>query len=404
MLFWIIIKVALKSLFANKLRSFLAMLGIIIGVAAVISMLALGSGAQAQVMERFSAMGSNLLIVRPGQRRGHGGVRIGTYQNLTLEDAQAIVAEVSSVKQLAPVVRGGAQFKYFNKNAQAMVIGSSITYFPIRNFTVERGRAFTEVEAERMARVAVLGSTTVENLFGEDADPIGETIKIKGINFRVIGVLKSKGDQGWYNPDDQAIIPYTTAMKQLLGTDRLREIDIQVTEGYDQTRAQEEVSAVLRRRHRIPAEKDNDFSIFNQAELIETVTDVTKTFTILLGSIAGISMLVGGIGIMNIMLVTVTERTREIGVRKAIGAKDRDILSQFLIEAVLMSGLGGVIGVALGVGGAKIVESALEFETMVELSSVVLALSFSAAVGIFFGFYPARRAAKLDPIEALRYE
>jgi len=404
MLFWTIIKVALKSLFANKLRSFLAMLGIIIGVAAVISMLALGSGAQAQVMERFSAMGSNLLIVRPGQRRGHGGARVGTYQNLTLEDAAAIVAEVTSVKQLAPVVRGGAQFKYYNKNAQAMIIGSSITYFSIRNFEVERGRPFTEVEAERMAKVAVLGSATVENLFDKDSDPIGETIKIKGLNFRVIGVLKSKGDQGWYNPDDQAIIPYTTAMKQLLGTDRLREIDIQVVQGYNQTKAQEEVSAVLRRRHGIQPDAENDFSVFNQAELIETVTDVTKTFTILLGSIAGISMLVGGIGIMNIMLVTVTERTREIGIRKAIGAKDRDILSQFLIEAVLMSGLGGITGVIAGIGGAKFVENAMEFDTLVEPSSVILALSFSAAVGIFFGFYPARRAAKLDPIEALRYE
>ncbi len=404
MLFWTIIKVALKSLFASKLRSFLAMLGIIIGVAAVISMLALGSGAQAQVMERFSAMGSNLLIVRPGRRRGHGGARTGTYQNLTLEDAEAIVAEVPAVRQLSPVVRGGAQLKYFNENAPASIIGASITYFPIRNFEVERGRAFTEVEAERMARVAVLGPTTVENLFGEEGDPLGEIIKIKGINFRVIGVLKSKGDQGWYNPDDQAIIPYTTAMKQLLGTDRLREIDIQVVEGQDQTEAQEAVSKVLRRRHKIQPEADDDFSIFNQAELIQTVTDVTKTFTILLGSIAGISMLVGGIGIMNIMLVTVTERTREIGVRKAIGAKDRDILSQFLIEAVLMSGLGGVIGVILGAGGAKAIESAMEFTTVVDLSSVVLALSFSAAVGIFFGFYPARRAAKLDPIEALRYE
>jgi putative ABC transport system permease protein len=380
------------------------MLGIIIGVAAVISMLALGSGAQHQVMERFNAMGSNLLIVRPGQRRGHRGVRVGTYQNLTLEDAQAVVAEVPSVHQIAPVVRGGAQFKYFNKNTQAMVIGSSITYFPIRNFEVERGRPFSEVEAERMARVAVLGSVTAENLFGEEADPIGEIIKIKGINFRVIGILKSKGDQGWYNPDDQAIIPYSTAMKQLLGTDRLREIDIQVKQGYDQSKAQEEVSKVLRRRHRIQPEGENDFSIFNQAELIQNVTEVTQTFTILLGSIAGISMLVGGIGIMNIMLVTVTERTREIGVRKAIGAKDRDILGQFLIEAVLMSGLGGFIGVIAGVGGAKLVESAMEFDTVVEASSIMMALGFSAAVGIFFGFYPARRAAKLDPIEALRYE
>jgi len=403
MLFWTIVKVALKSLLANKLRSFLAMLGIIIGVAAVISMLALGAGAHHQVMERFSAMGSNLLVVRPGRRRGHRGVRTGTYQKLTLEDASAIIAQVTSVRQLAPVVRGGAQIKYFNKNHPSMIIGCSITYFPIRNFEIERGRSFTEIEAERMARGAVLGPVVVENLF-ETEEPLGQTIKVKGINFKVIGVLKSKGDQGWYNPDDQILMPYTTAMKQLLGTDHLREIDIQVVEGYDQTKAQEEVSAVLRRRHKIQPKADNDFSIFNQAELLATVTDVTKTFTILLGSIAGISMLVGGIGIMNIMLVTVTERTREIGVRKAIGARDRDILGQFLIEAMLMSGIGGAIGVAAGVGGAKIVESALEFVTVVQLTSVLGALSFSVAVGIFFGFYPAHRAAKLDPIEALRYE
>jgi putative ABC transport system permease protein len=402
MLFWTIVKVALKSLFANKLRSFLAMLGIIIGVAAVISMLSLGAGAQRQVMDRFAEMGTNLLILRPGQRRRHG-VRVGEYQNLTLEDAEALVEQVPSIHQLSPVVRGSAQLKYYNNNRRSSVIGAAITYFPIRNFEVEKGRPFTEVEAERMARVAVIGTTTVEELFKTES-PLEQTIKVNGINFKVVGVLKSKGDQGWFSPDDQIIIPYATAMKQLLGTDRLREIDIQVVEGYDQTKAQEEISAIMRRRHRIEPGKDDDFNIFNQAELIETVTDVTKTFTILLGGIAGISMLVGGIGIMNIMLVTVTERTREIGVRKAIGAKDRDILSQFLIEAVIMSGLGGVIGVIAGTGGAKFVESTMEFETVVELSGVLMALSFSAAIGIFFGFYPARRAAKLDPIEALRYE
>jgi putative ABC transport system permease protein len=403
MLFWTIVKVALKSLMANKLRSFLAMLGIIIGVSAVISMLSLGAGAQHQVMDRFSEMGSNLLIAHPSRRR-HRGVMAGEYQNLTLEDAQAILAEVDSVRQVAPVVRGNEQIKYFNKNTRATVLGSSITYFPIRNFEVEKGRTFTEVEAERMARVAVIGSETAKNLFDEGEDPVNKIIKVKNINFKVVGVLKSKGGQGWFNPDEQIIMPYTTAMKQVLGTDHLREIDMQVVQGYDQSKAEEEITVVLRRRHRIEPGAEDDFDIFNQAELIETVTEVTQTFTILLGSIAGISMLVGGIGIMNIMLVTVTERTREIGVRKAIGAKDRDILSQFLIEAVLMSGLGGVIGVIAGVGGAKIVENAMDFATVVEPSSILMALSFSAAVGIFFGFYPARRAAKLDPIEALRYE
>jgi putative ABC transport system permease protein len=402
MLFWTIVKVALKSLFGNKLRSFLAMLGIIIGVAAVISMLSLGAGAQAQVMERINSWGVNLLTLRPGQRRRHG-VRSGSYENLTLEDAQAILKEVKGVRQVAPVVRGSAQLKYYGRNTNTQVIGSSITYLGIRNFEIERGRNFTEVEAERMARVALLGPETAKNLF-EEEDPLEQTIKVKGVNFRVIGVLKEKGGQGWFSPDDQAIIPYTTAMKQLLGTDKLRQIDIQAESGADQTKVQEDITALMRKRHRLLGDAEDDFNIFNQASIVETATEVTRTFTILLGSIAGISMLVGGIGIMNIMLVTVTERTREIGVRKAIGAKDRDILGQFLIEAMLMSGLGGLIGVILGVGGAKIVENAIDFGTKVELSSILMALSFSAAVGVFFGYYPARRAAKLDPIEALRYE
>ncbi len=402
MLMWTTIKVALKSLVANKLRSFLAMLGIIIGVAAVISMLALGAGARMQVLDRISSMGTDLLIVRPGRRVSHG-VSVGPRQNLTLEDGQAIVKEVPNVRQITPVVRGGAQVKYYNKNTSTTVLGASMTYFPIRNFEIERGRAFTEGETERMARVAVIGPVTSENIFGP-GDPIGEIIKVKGMSFRVIGILKSKGDQGWYNPDDQIIIPYSTAMKQLFGLDHVREIDIQSVRGADLEQVKEKVSSVLRKRHRTQPGQDDDFRIFNQAEMIETVTEVTQTFTILLGSIAGISMLVGGIGIMNIMLVTVTERTREIGVRKAVGAKDRDILRQFLIEALLMSGLGGMIGVIAGVGGAAVVEKALDFTTVIELSSIVLALSFSAAVGIFFGYYPARRAAKLDPIEALRYE
>jgi len=402
MLFWTIVKVALKSLLANKLRSFLAMLGIIIGVAAVISMLALGEGAQQQVMERFQSMGSNLLIIRPGSRRHHG-VRSGTHQNLTIEDTRAILAKVPEIKQIAPVVRGGAQMKYMNNNSRSQIIGSSITYFSIRNFEIGRGRSFTEVEVEMMSNVAVIGAVTAENLF-EEADPLEKTIKVNGINFKVVGLLKKKGDQGWYNPDNLIIIPFTTAMKKVLGEDSLGEIDAQVAEGSDNSKAEENITQVLRRRHRILGESENDFNVFNQSELIETVSDVAKTFTILLGSIAGISMLVGGIGIMNIMLVTVTERTREIGVRKAIGAKDRDILSQFLIEAVLMSGLGGVLGVMLGVGGAKIVESAMEFQTAVTISSIALSISFAAGVGIFFGFYPARRAAKLNPIEALRYE
>jgi len=402
MLFWTILKVALKSLWANKLRSFLAMLGIIIGVGAVISMLAMGAGAKHQIIERVSASGTNLLVVRPGA----GILRhvfSGTRENLTIEDAQAIVKEVPDVYQVAPVVRGGAQLKYYNMNTESHVIGTAPSYFPIRNFQIEFGRAFTEGEVERLAKVAVLGPVTVENLFRID-DPIEKTIKINGVNFKVVGVMKSKGDAGWFNPDDQVFVPYSTAMKQMLGRDHLNEIDIQAQKGADLSQVQEAVVKLLRKRHRIRAGKDDDFHVRNQAEILEMLSAVTRTFTILLGSIASISLLVGGIGIMNIMLVTVTERTREIGVRKAVGARERDILKQFLIEAVLMSGVGGMIGVGVGAGAAAVIGKATEFVTLVEPVSVLLAMSFSAAVGIFFGYYPARRAALLDPIEALRYE
>lgn len=402
MLFWTIIKVAFKSLLVNKLRTFLAMLGIIIGVGAVISMLAMGAGAQKRVMERIASMGTNLLSVRPGQR-GLRGRMIDISQKLKLSDAGAILDTVPGVYQVCPVVRGNNQLKYFNKNTQSNLIGSSITYFPIRNFEIAKGRSFTEGEVERTARVAVLGPTTVENLF-EESDPIGETIKIGGINFSIIGVTKAKGSQGRYDPDDMVIVPYTTAMKQLLGLDYLHEIDIQTFDNADLEEVQEAITALLRRRHRLLEGAADDFTIRAQAEIVEAASEVSRTFTILLGSIAGISLLVGGIGIMNIMLVTVAERTREIGVRKAIGAKDRDILLQFLIEAIVLTAIGGIIGVALGIGAAQMIAKLTDFFTVVKLTSILLALSFSAAVGIFFGFYPARSAAMLDPIEALRYE
>ena len=402
MLFWTIIKVALKSLYANKLRTFLAMLGIIIGVGSVISMLALGAGAQKQVMERIASMGTNLLIVHPAQR-GLRGVMSDTSHRLKLEDAKAILEKVQGVFQVAPVVRGSSQVKYFNKNIQTSVIGSSMTYFPIRNYKIEKGRAFVEDEVDRMARVAVIGPTTAENLFGEKS-PVGEKVKIKGINFSIVGVTKAKGSQGWRNPDDQVTVPYTTAMKQLFGLDHIQEIDIQAADNAVLGKVQEESKAVLRKQHSLVEDMPDDFHFHNQAEIVETASEVTRTFTFLLGGIACISLIVGGIGIMNIMLVTVTERTREIGVRKAIGAKNRDILLQFLIEAIILSCLGGIIGVTIGISVAQMIEEWTQFVTVAKLSSILLALSFSAAVGIFFGYYPARRAAQLDPIEALRYE
>jgi len=407
MLFWTIVKVGLKSLIGNPLRSFLTMLGIIIGVGAVISMLAIVAGAKTQIMTRISAMGTNVLVVRPGQSGFHG-VMSGTQQTLTVPDAQAIRDEIEGVQRLAPGVSGSCQVKYMNHNTRTRVTGTTGTYLPIRDYTVEKGRAYSDSEVENMSRVAVLGPVTATDLFGEN-EPLGETIKVKGINFKVVGVLKAKGDQGFFSSDDQVIIPYTTAMKQVLGLDRLGEINIQVSEGFSLDDVQEALQKLLRKRHHTQEDAPDDFNVINQADIIATANQITTTFTVVLGSIAGISLLVGGIGIMNIMLVTVTERTREIGVRKAIGAKEHSILLQFLTEAVIMSGLGGMIGVAAGVAGARLIEIlttkySTPFVTEVQMSSILLSLLFSALVGIVFGSYPAWRAARLDPVDALRYE
>jgi putative ABC transport system permease protein len=394
---------ALRSLYANRLRSALAALGIMIGVSAVIALLSLGAGAQRSIVASVSVLGTDLLMVKPGLRRGPGGVRVGIHRNLTLDDAEAIVAEAEGVGQVSPVVRGRAQVKYFNRNSNTTVVGAAPTYFGIRNSEVERGRAFSDMEVTAVARVAVLGPATVEDLFGE-GDVLGESIKLKGITFRVVGVLKAKGDQGWFNPDDQAVIPYTTAMDRVFGLDHLGEIDVQAATTDDVDLAKQEIERVLRKRHRIREGEENDFSVRSQAEMLETISSVTGTFTLLLGGIAAISLLVGGIGIMNIMYVTVTERTREIGIRKAIGAKNRHILGQFLIEAVLLSGLGGLAGLTFGLSVAALLGRLMGFDTVVNPFDVALALSFSVGVGVFFGYYPARRAARLNPIDALRYE
>jgi putative ABC transport system permease protein len=403
MYFWVLVKVALFSLLANKLRSFLAVLGVIIGVGAVIAMLGIAAGAQTQVLSTISAMGTNLLVVRPGQM-GTGGVQTGTRQNLTIEDAQAILAEVPEVSRVSPAVQGRCQLKYMERNTGTTVQGVAVPYLPIRNFEVEKGRLFTDAEEDRQSHVIILGPVTAENLFGKEEDPIGATVKVNGVNFQVIGVTKAKGDQGWFNPDDSGVIPYTTAMKQVFGLTYIREIDVQCREEKDLNIAQDKILSLIRQRHRVRPDMPDDVEIRNQADLINTASTVTRTFTILLGAVASISLLVGGIGIMNIMLVTVTERTREIGVRKAIGAKDRDILRQFLFEAIFMSGVGGVIGVAVGVGCAKAIAYATSFTTVLQPRSMIMAMLFAVAVGIFFGYYPARRAALLNPIDALRYE
>jgi putative ABC transport system permease protein len=436
MLFWIItIHSALKSLWANKLRSILAMLGIIIGIAAVIAMLAMGAGAQAQITARFQAMGTNLLFVRPAPR-GSGGVITGTQQNLLVEDAVAM-AKVPGVGSVSPVVGGGVQMKYMNRNNRTNVNGVSMPYFEMRNFEIDKGRIFTESEAESLGRVVVIGPNVAQNLFGSE-DPIGQTVKLNNMNFKVVGVTKAKGDQGWNSPDDQALLPYTTAMKILFGVDFLREVDVAVAPGADIDGVSgqppgasgfgprrtpggtvhtvmppsDSITALLRKRHRLTdLSAADDFLIQNQAELLASLSASILTFRILLGTIASISLLVGGIGIMNIMLVTVTERTREIGVRKAIGAKNRNILTQFVVEAVFMSGLGGLIGAGLGIGTSWFIAYMVTRTPgsvipvpIVQSIYVVVSVTVSGAVGVIFGVYPAYRAAQLDPIEALRYE
>jgi putative ABC transport system permease protein len=393
---------ALKSLTSNPLRTGLSMLGIIIGVAAVIAMLALGAGAQKQVMDNITAMGTRLLVVRPGQQ-GVRGVAQEDEQTLRLSDARFVMQQVSAIQQAAPVVNGSVQVKYFNRNARSTLTGTTRTYFSIRNFSVGSGRFFSEAESESLNKVAVIGSDLASTLFGKNT-AVGEPIKINGVNFHVVGVLTSKGDQGFFNPDNQVFVPYGTAMKQVLGVDTLREIDLQVAENDDLFVAQENATQALRRRHRIMPAMEDDFYIRNQAEFIETANTFTQTFTVLLGGIAGISLLVGGIGIMNIMLVTVTERTREIGIRKALGAKERDVLFQFLLESLFFSGLGGCVGVLVGIVGAVAIGWVAKFPALLQPYSIVLSLGFAMGIGIFFGFYPALKAARLNPIEALRYE
>lgn len=409
MLFLTIVKVALKSIAANKLRSFLTMLGVIIGVAAVIAMLGLGAGTRDRIMQTVSTMGANLLVIRPGMAGGASGVRTSDRVNLKLEDAEAILAQVPEVAMVCPEVMGRYQVKYMNQNSRPTIEGVAVTYFPVRNYVIEKGRAFTESEVMRNARVAVLGPKTVQDLFN-DLDPIGETIKVNGINFLVIGVTKAKGDQGWFNPDDQVIIPYTTAMNQVMGRDFLSSIYCQVKQGADMEATQEKIRQVLRRQHRLQADAPDDFTIRNLQEISDSLNQVSQVFTLLLAGVAAISLLVGGIGIMNIMLVTVTERTREIGVRKALGARGIDLLSQFLIEAVTISVTGGLIGIAFGIGAIIAFNqitahfSGQAYGAKIQLLPIIISFGFSVLVGVFFGFYPARKAAKLDPIEALRYE
>jgi putative ABC transport system permease protein len=405
MRYFVILKVAFRALRRNKLRTALTMLGIIIGVGAVIAMVGIGNGAKAQVEARIAALGQNVIMVfsgsinRGGVHSGFGGA--GT---LTVEDAAAISRDVPGVAAISPEVRTGAQIMAGNNNWSTSIMGESVDYLAIRQWELSDGAMFTEADVRAAAKVCVLGKTTADKLFPED-DPVGKMIRIRNVPVKVLGVLRSKGVSMFgSDQDDTVLVPYTTAMKRFAGVTTLRSINVQSATAEQMAEVQKNITELLRQRHRIQPNADDDFMLRNQQELSEAMTATTEVMTALLAAIASVSLLVGGIGIMNIMLVSVTERTREIGIRMAVGARGRDILLQFLIEAVALSSTGGILGILTGVGGAKLITMIKQWPTLVSPQSIIIAFAFSAAVGVFFGFYPARKASQLDPIDALRYE
>ncbi len=403
MLFFEILIVALESLRANLMRSVLTMLGVIIGVAAVITMVALGEGAQAAVNEQLQGLGANRLTVRAGssffRRDSSRGAR------MRLEDAYAVLQSTTSISSVVPELsRQNVQLEYKNVSAQVSVTGTWVGYLEMNNWKLASGRFFTLAEQEGNRRVAVLGSEVTANLFPPNVDPIGEEIRLRGVSFEVIGTLEEKGGTSFFSRDNVVIVPLSTAMRRLFGTEYLSSMTVEALSDNYVTMAMAEIESVLRRQHRLRPGVDNDFSISRQTEFLSIMQEANQTFTLLLGGIAAISLIVGGIGIMNIMLVSVTERTREIGVRKAIGARRAAIQLQFLIEAVVLSCLGGAIGIALGYAASQELSARFGWQMVVSPDSVGMAFGFSAAIGILFGFYPARRASRLDPIQALRYD
>ncbi|HEX7617409.1 MAG TPA: ABC transporter permease [Verrucomicrobiae bacterium] len=406
-----VIKIAFRALRRNKMRTVLTMLGIIIGVGAVIAMVALGRGAKAQVEARIAALGQNVIQVFSGSvNRGGVFSGFGGAGTLTVDDALAIQNEVPGVLAVSPEVRNGAQITAGENNWSTQVMGEGVDYLTIRAWGMAEGAMFTEADVRSAAKVCVLGKTTADRLFPDD-DPVGKIIRVSmrggsaSAPMKVLGVLKVKGaNMGGQDQDDTIIVPYTTAMKRFSGATTLRMMQVSAASAKQMVGVQNGIAGLLRQRHRIQDGRDDDFILRNQQEITEAQTATTDTMTALLAGVAIISLIVGGIGIMNIMLVSVTERTREIGIRMAVGARGQDILLQFLIEAVTLSSTGGLLGIALGIGGAEVITLIKQWPTTVSAESIVIAFVFSAAVGIFFGFYPARKASKLDPIDALRYE
>ncbi len=400
-----VFEIALISLTRNKIRSFLTMLGIIIGVGAVIAMMAVGTGAQENIKSQIASLGTNVILVFPGSFN-QGGVRsgTGTSASLTPEDLSALETQCPSVALASPSVRDGGQIVFQEQNWRTSIIGASPEYFTIRSWPVSSGQYFTEADIRGATKVCVIGQTIADNLFKE-SDPVGQVIRIKKMPFKVTGVLSVKGQSAQGSDQDDIIIaPYTTVQKKMTGQTYLSNIMVSAVSEDGMVDAQTQITELLRVRHKLQAWDDNDFTVRSQTEIATAAQSTSQVLTILLASIASISLIVGGIGIMNIMLVSVTERTKEIGIRMAIGATAKNIMMQFLIEAVVLSLLGGLIGVLLGVLSSNLISTFAGWTTMVSSTSIFLAFTFSAAIGIFFGLYPASKAAQLNPIEALRYE
>jgi putative ABC transport system permease protein len=402
------LRIALRALMVNKMRSALTMLGIIIGVGAVITMVAVGSGAKQRIAEQIASMGSNLLIVLSGSSTS-GGLRFGsgTVPTLTVDDAKAISNEIPAVKYVAPSLGGVAQVVFGNQNWSTIVNGTTPEVLEIRDWRLSSGRSFTQQDVDGATKVCLLGQTVVDNLFG-GIDPIGQVVRIKKVPFTVLGVLASKGQSTWgQDQDDTIFIPLTTAQKRLFGMQfpgMVRVIAVQAREPESMKDVENQITDLLRQRHRIQPKQENDFSVRNLTEIMSTAEQSANVMSYLLGAIASISLIVGGIGIMNIMLVSVTERTREIGIRIAVGAKGRDILLQFLIESLVLSLIGGMMGIGIGIVGTLVLASFTQWPVLFSINAIFLAFLFSGSVGVFFGFYPARKASLLNPIEALRYE